>query len=230
MIKRPIEAVLFDCDGTLVDDLDVHARLWPAIFQEFNIGGFDTKAGLSVGKYLKEKGFSSDKIRKFWKRFSGMEFDLEPKIFSGVNELLRILKQKGILIAIVTNRPTTRNYLQFLVQAGLDIELVDFFVNHDFIPSLIKLRPNQFSAPIGKPHLEFLRPIIKILKNIEKFPRSVLTVGDSWADLGLAKNLSSQFAGVLSGPVRSVQKWKEFGIRNRDVIFKEVSGLIKIFE
>lgn len=230
MIRKPVEAVLFDCDGTLVDDLEVHHKLWPIVFKEFGLGRFDTKAGKSVGRFLKHSDLSNVEIRKFWKRFNGMEFDLKPRIFSGANELLRILKKKGVLIAIVTNRPTAHNYLRFLIQAGLDINLVDYFVNHDIVPPLIKLLPNQFSAVSNKPKPEILKQIIKILKKLSGFPKSVLMVGDSWADLHLARNCGFQFAGVLSGPVRSVKKWKEFGIRDQDVVFKEVSGLIKVFQ
>jgi len=230
LLKSPIKAVLFDCDGTLVDDLKDHHRIWPKIFREFKLGRFNTRAGRSVGNFLKRSGLSNVEIRKFWKRFNSLEFDMAPKAFRGVNRLLRILKKKGILVAIVTNRPTVFNYLSFLIQAGLDISLVDYFVNHDSTPSLVKLCPNQFSASVGKPHPEILTPIIKFLKKLPGFPEAVLMVGDSWADLHFAQNCNFQFAGVTSGSVKTLKGWKAFGFRNQGVIVKEVSELIKLFK
>lgn len=226
---KKIRAVLFDCDGTLVDDLKVHRKLWPKVFKEFGLGKFNVDASRSVGKFLKKSGLSDEEIRKFWKRFNGLEFGKAPEIFRNANKLLEVLKQKGILTAIVTNRPTTLNYLNFLVQAGLYINLVDFFVNYDVAPPLVKLHPNHFSVSCGKPKPEILKPIIKILKRLPEFPKSVLMVGDSGVDLEFANRCDFPFVGVLTGLINSVKTWKKLGLRDQDVIIKNVVGLIQLF-
>lgn len=227
MLHPQIRAVLFDCDGTLIDNVAIHGQIWPQIFTEFKLGDYEAGKIPSISKYIKISNLSDAEIRRCMERFHSLELAAAPKMFSRSNEVLKFLKQRGIVIAIVTNRPTAKSYFRLLAQAGLEHQLVDYFVNYDILPPLVRLRKNQFSVSFGKPDPRIINPLGKILKKLDDFPHSVLIVGDSRADLGLAQRSDFQFVGVLSGLIKSAVKWKKLGAK---IVIREVSGLMKFFK
>jgi phosphoglycolate phosphatase-like HAD superfamily hydrolase len=202
-IEPPIRAVLFDCDGTLIDNIQLHYQLNLRITREFGMAGPVFWFPDHPTHVFLKLGWPEEKIRKFWRRFYEEELRSRPRIFPGVNELLIRLKERGILTAIVTNRHFHDGFFPLLANSGLYSSYVDFFVNyhHPTVARQIGLRSmNVLLANYPKPDVRFLDPIINWLKNLPDFPRSVLMVGDSLKiDYGLAKNCGFQFIGVATG-------------------------------
>ncbi|MEK9186074.1 MAG: HAD family hydrolase [Patescibacteria group bacterium] len=204
MLKLPIRCVLFDCDGTLIDNIPLHRKINSRLVKKTGItDGTGWFPDHPTHVFL-DLGWSKEKILTFWKSFYDQEALANPRAVSGAEELLEHLRTKKIGSVVVTNRHYHTGFSELLKSAGLDITNIDLLINYFHPVTAIQgagVRPLNFLlAKYPKPDPRILDSVDFFLKKLPDYPESVLMVGDSAKiDYGLAKNCGFQFIGVESG-------------------------------
>jgi phosphoglycolate phosphatase-like HAD superfamily hydrolase len=194
----PIKAAIFDCDGTLLNNMGIHRKIIAKLCQEFHL-----PHPISFIMNMKKFGFSKAAIIRYQKRFGELELKIAPKIFPRVNKVLNYLPQLGVTLGIVTNRSVLPCYFDILDQSGLDLQPFAFFINyHPPLFDGIRCRRDLRFHPVRytKPDPRCLSPVIDDFRQLPGFPQSILVVGDAlqW-DYELARRCGFSFIGVLSG-------------------------------
>jgi len=227
-LKTGIKAVLFDCDGTILDNKKIQHRLYRQMINKFRLKGHQELNGGNIVIWLKSLGWSIQKIKQFLRHLVDSELRANVKIFRGTNEVLIYLKERGILTSIVTNRSTCLEYFQILESARLDTRLIDLYLNCDPLPPRFDHRKkppqNHFSTLYPKPNVKFITPILTKLEILNGFPKSVLMIGDHMVDFQLAQKLGFCFVGVLSGAIKRNCEWRNIG--HKGLVIQNVSELI----
>lgn len=226
-MKQSIQAVLFDCDGTLIKSLFIHRKLYVKLAKELNLG-FSSFSGKPACSVLRNAGFSQNKIRNYLRRFGKLELNSKISLFPGINELLEYLKEKKILRGIVTNRSTNPEYFQLLRNISLNTKLINFYLNCDIFPHRTKAPKNHFFSSFCKPDRRMIFPLLNKLTLLEGFPGSVVMVGDHWVDFEFARRCGFQFVAVLSGNTKSRSEW--FAVGHQGLILKETGKLLDILK
>lgn len=128
-VRRPIQGVLFDMDGVILDTEKLYTRFWQEAAQAL---GYPMTKEQALGMRSLNRGFGAEKLRSYFGpevdymqvrnlRVSMMnafvaENGVEAK--PGIRELLDALDAKGIPCAITTSSPVER-VRQYLVPLGL---------------------------------------------------------------------------------------------------------------
>ena len=151
-----LEAVVFDMDGTLVNS----SYDWPAIRRQLGVAGgsiIDDLNGLP----------EPDRSRR-WAELEAIEENAtaEAVAFSGVQDLLFLLRDHGLKTALVTNNSDS-NTFQLLDRLELEFDVV-------------LTRDSGFWKPSGK-------PIQEAVKRLGVTPDLCLGVGDSRYDILAAR-------------------------------------------
>ncbi len=191
-MKTVYKLVVFDLDGTLLDTLD---DLTAATNAALQARGFVTRTKTEV------RSFIGDGIVKLMERAVGIEnyphitqmvsdfrtyyalhCEDETKPYEGLVALLQTLRQKGVLLAVLSNK----------VHAATKV-LVD-----DYFPSLFDevMGENESAGIKRKPCPDALNTIVQKL-GVEK--ADVVYVGDSDVDIQTAKNAEIDCISVCWG-------------------------------
>jgi len=117
-VSAPPAAVIFDCDGTLVDSEPLARAAWERSLAPYGYALDDTEYRGLVGlPYLEVHGFFADRVpglespAPFWDRYSGTLFeliddDLEP--FPDALETVWDLHERGVVLAVASSSPRAR--------------------------------------------------------------------------------------------------------------------------
>lgn len=187
-----IKAVIFDLDGTLLNTIDdlansVNFMLKQSNFPTFSVDEFKYKVGNGMRKLIErslpETYKTDEQIEKslevFMACYNKHKND-NTAPYENILDLLETLKQKGIKLAVATNKahiaakPLVENTFQ-----GLFDEIAGQKEN-------VPTKPN--------PQIVF-----SILEKLNVMPDECLFVGDSGVDMQTAKNASIKAVGVLWG-------------------------------
>jgi HAD superfamily hydrolase (TIGR01509 family) len=126
--RRRAQAVIFDCDGTLVDSEPLARAAWERSLAPYGYAIDDAEyAGLIGLPYLHVHGFFAERIPglaapdAFWERYSGTLFELidtslEP--FDDALETVRELRVLDVAVAVASSSPRAR-LDRTLARAGL---------------------------------------------------------------------------------------------------------------
>lgn len=181
-IMLPIDTVLFDLDGTLVDSneliIETFKRTYKVHFPNLNYA--HSEIVQMMGPPLSETFFHlakdenkvNEMINTYRKIYKSIEFDYI-SLYPGVIESLTSLKNSGYKLGIVTTK-----------FKGSALPSIKHYQIDNFVDVIIGLD----DVVHHKPHPE---PIYKALEKIKH--QSVLIVGDSPSDLLAGKN-----AGILT--------------------------------
>jgi phosphoglycolate phosphatase len=193
----PYSLVIFDLDGTLVDSVSDIAEAVNRTLAQWRLSGIDED---TVRNWL---GDGSRKLIESAFRHSGRELDvqevmpvfmrhyqacllLDPRLYPGVRETLQALRDRGVPMAICSNKPA--QFIRPLLEA---LQIDDYFevtLGGDSLPE---------SKPSGMP-LGYLA---------DKFGEAAercLMVGDSSADLHSALDAGMPVALVSYGYTRNL--------------------------
>ena len=202
-----IKGIIFDLDGTTIDTLqDIQDSLNKAL-QEY---GFkprtydEVRKGVGTGylnlvKYSIDKDIDQDKIIEIANRYLNIysdNNDIKTKPFEGIKELLETLQDKGIKIAINSNK-SDKNTKKLINKyfPGINFNMI-LGAQKD-----IKHKPDPQGA-------------LLILQNMNLSNEEVLYVGDSETDVQTGRNAKLKTVGCA------------WGYRGEEVLKKENSDFI----
>ena len=186
-----IKAVVFDLDGTLLDTLD---DLMNGLNAALSENGMPERSRTDVRRFvgnglakLVERAIPDGRENPLYektladtRRFYAQKCRENTKPYDGIAELLAALQQKGLRLAVVSNKPDA----QVKKLCG------EFF-------------PGQISAAIGQregvPLKPAADPVLEALRLLDTSPADAVYVGDSDVDILTAKNAGLPCISVLWG-------------------------------
>ncbi len=213
-----IKAVIFDLDGTLTDTIGDLAAAVNFVLQkngypthkteEFyyfvGTGSYNLVKKASPENLPEEKIFSM--VEEFFEYYGEHYLD-RTKPYDGISKMLDALKQKGIGLAVCSNK--IQNMTEKVVEKFFDGIFTYTFGQNDRFP----LKPDP-TAPLW------------IAEQFGASPQEVIFVGDSGVDMKTGKNAGFTAVGVSWG-FRSREELLENGA---DYIIDKAEELIKIIE
>jgi phosphoglycolate phosphatase len=178
-----IDCVIYDCDGVLFDSLETNYRLYNHIavsmgrppISEDELHYCHTHTVFeSIHLLFEDDDELEKKALDFWKNDIELnEFLVYLKMEPHLIETLTILKERGMLLAISTNRTTTMKHI--MVKFGL----TRYF---DMVVTALDVKP--------KPDPESVE---KILQTLKVNPEKVIYIGDSDVDRKTAASSGVKF-------------------------------------
>ena len=109
--SKPFRAVIFDFDGTLVDSYEAHLESFRRALSKFGLKVEDIEIYRRFGKPArqmlvevlpeKEHPHILEMIRE--KRNQFVETSLNVRVFEGVEDVLRFLKNRGVKVGLATS-------------------------------------------------------------------------------------------------------------------------------
>nr|WP_247743805.1 phosphoglycolate phosphatase [Shimia sp. R9_3] len=207
-----IKAVVFDLDGTLVDSApDIQASV-NLMLSEEGIEPLDLATTISfvgnglpklVERVMAARGMPLEEFDRVHARvlaiYNASNSD-KTVVYDGVLDVLRLLKENGVFLAVCTNKPDepARHVL-----AGVGLEgFFDVVIGGD-------------TLPVRKPDPQ---PLYEAMGNFSA--AEVLYVGDSEVDAGTAENAGVRFGlfteGYRKSPVEEIahdvrfSHWNDF--------------------
>jgi HAD superfamily hydrolase (TIGR01509 family) len=186
-MKRNIDAVIFDADGTILDTRELIFQAMQHVLHEHGYDMPERSALVAFGGRPTEETYAH-----FAPHHDSAQLSLKQRIFQmehldlfaayeGLEELLAQLKQMGCKIGICTSR--RKNIIDFLEH--LDIKHhFDAIMHADLVTNY-------------KPHPEGL---LKLLQQMQVEPSRAVMVGDTDADIGAGKAAGVAFTiGITHG-------------------------------
>ena len=189
-----IKACVFDLDGTLLDTLTTIAYYGNLALNKFGIRSIETEeykylvgngAKILVERMLKTTDSYCEemynKVYEYYNEQYNANTKLYTKPYPGICELLKELKNRNILIGVISNKPdfAAVNAIKDSFEDGL----ID--VAHGQIEG-IKIKPEPDGA-------------IMVLNELGVKADESLYIGDTWIDMQTGKNLGAYTIGVLWG-------------------------------
>ena len=186
--ERPCQlaAVLWDFDDTLVDSLSGRVDALAQVLRDTDIQHVDPRrfllslAGKTLEASLAQLAENLGRPADLFGRYRSVYWTRSPRtlrMYPGIEEVLDDLEQRGILLAIVTQK--ARSLEVEGVRAGASAELEDLGIAARF---RVVMGLEDVSEP--KPNPE---GILRCLEQMGVTPRRAVMVGDSVADMQAAK-------------------------------------------
>jgi len=204
---RSITAVIFDLDGTLIRSSIDFVKMKNLIIAHFLSLGVDSEDFSSSRPTFEIVQKGIEVLRKKWpeQRVSRVRRDIDQimtdvemeqvdsvSVIPGVSETVKLLKEKGIKIGILTR--SCREYALRSLEATELSKLVDFVAARDDIDRP-KPDPDQ---------------VIMLAQKLNAKLEATLMVGDHPIDALCARNSNVRFIGVLTGS-SDVYAFKKIG-------------------
>jgi phosphoglycolate phosphatase len=204
--------VLFDLDGTLIDSarqimLAVDHSREDLKYTHGERDFLKSKIGLSAYELFADLKLSESEIEKAVELFREYlwAIKLEPNdVFNDVQKLLELLRNKGLKLAVATNKPTD------LAKHALEsVSLLNFF---DLVVGSENLAP--------KPNPAIL---ISCLATLKIKPPQVVMIGDRCEDMSAARAAKVLGYGVLQG----VHTEEQLKVSGASKVFRDISQLLR---
>lgn len=202
MISK-IKCAVFDLDGTLVNTIDDLKIACDTVLNEYgrdySWSEADYKRFVGNGlKKLVERVFdhtlSDDELEKAFKKVSALYDEIKldhAHAYEGIKQQLALLKEKGIRLAVVTNKPDN---------AARDMVETIFGKNtFDFISGAVE----------GTPHKPHPASTFRALEALGCTNEDAIFFGDSNVDMQTARNAKIRAIGVT------------WGFRSKEELLKE---------
>lgn len=220
---QKIRGVAFDLDGTLIDtalglsqavDLALYALELPVAGEERVVTWIGNGADIMMQRALKwslkdkEPDLAQlNMARKLFDRYYAETVEEGSFLFPGVAATLAALKEKGLPLAVVTNKPTS-----FVMPLLEDLGIAQYFqtiIGGDDVKE-------------KKPHPEAL---YKVMETLGLAADELLFVGDSRNDIQAAQAAGCPSVGLTWG----YNYGEAIGLSNPDVVFDRFADLLPAF-
>ena len=212
------KAIIFDLDGTLIDSIIDIGLCANIVLREFNLPTHEIDAyrnfvgggALFLIERCMPKNSSNEMIQKVLERFKVI-YDQEKhdntKPYDGIYDLLKELKNKGIKVGVLSNKPHyfTCKYVEEFFD---DLQLDEIHGQKDEIPR----KPDPIAAR-------------NIANSFNISCENIFFVGDSDVDMKTAKNADMVPVGVEWG-FRGPKELIENGAKH---IVKTPKDILKLF-
>lgn len=203
------KAFIFDLDGTLIDSLVDIALCTNIVLEEFNlpthkIDAYRNFVGGGASVLIKSsvpKNSSDEIINKVLQRFKvvyDQEQHFNTKPYDGIYELLKQLKNRGIKVGVLSNKPHyfTCKYVEEFFK---DLQIEEIHGQKEEIPK----KPNPIAA-------------IEIANSFNISCENIFFVGDSDVDMQTAKNAGMIAVGVdwgFRGPDELIEHGADYIVK-----------------
>ena len=184
-----IELVIFDLDGTLISSAETIYEATVYSLNALNIPGdmpheeFNKRIGLHFEDIFDDFGIKLPDFEEFITIYKSVYFDFieSSKIYPGVLEIIKYLKENGIKISLLTTK----------AQDQADKILNFFNMSPDF-DYIMGRRP-------GIAHKPSPEPLLTICSDLSIDPVNCMIVGDSEMDIQCGKNAGAKTCAVTYG-------------------------------
>lgn len=213
--ENMIKAILFDFDGTLADTNPLIIRTFKETFATLLTDRAISEAEIlnCIGPTLEQTGAkyfpeNPDGFVATYREFNSKYHDEMIKVYPGIIEMVRVLKEKGLKLAIVSSK--RRDFvIRGLQQTGL-VQFFDYIVAADDVK---KPKPDP-------------EPIEKAMQHYGITTAECLMVGDNEHDIHGAKNAKVKSIAV-GWAIKGVDYLKAL---NPDYLVMDTMEIVKIVE
>ena len=215
------KGIIFDLDGTVLDTIETIAYYSNKALEEFGFNKIETKkynymagngAKVLIERALKEAGADVpkvfDRVFEFYNREYNTDTLYKTKVYEGIRELICIAKEKGLKLAILSNKPHA---------ATADV------VGKFFDEGTFEL---CFGAREGVPLKPHPAAAIAVAEELSLSPEECIYVGDTDVDMKTGKGAGFYTVGVLWG-FRQRDELEESGA---DLIVSHPQEIVDLFK
>ncbi len=212
------DLIIFDLDGTLIDSSGDIAWAAKRTLESMGYGPLDTgtvKASIGSGvvsllsSLMPGEGPESiERARRAFLELYSTRLTVETRLYEGVEETLGFFREKGKLMAIVTNKP---------------IGLTNGIVGALKIGGFFKMVLGGDSLVTKKPRPE---PVLKVLGELDSTASGAVFVGDSAIDCEAGRNAGVRTIGAAYG-FRGTEELERAGCEFIINTFAELREVLK---
>ncbi len=214
------KGIIFDLDGTLLDTIETIAYYGNMTLEKYGFEAIDTEkynymAGRGARKLVKsmlaESGSFDDVLfeRVFADYNVAYNSDAlyKTKVFEGIEELLTAAKEKGIKLAVLSNKPHKAT-----------VDVINSFFEKDTFDICLGARE-------GVPLKPDPAPALAVAKDLGVLSDECIYVGDTDVDMKTGKGAGFYTVGVLWG-FRGENELRKNGA---DIIVSNPTDIISLF-
>lgn len=214
MTNQPITTLLFDFDGTLLDTNDLIIQSFLSVLGKRYPGRFTKEDALGfIGPSLKQTFDEIDEslTEVMIQEYRAWNIDMHDELaveFDGVAQTLRLLKAKGIKMAIVSTKRSD------IVKKGMKLMgIEDLFEVVIGLDNVVNPKPDP-------------EPILLALEQLGATKEEALMIGDNSHDIEGGHN-----AGVRTAGVAWTAKGEDFlASFNPTIMLQHITDLLNIVE
>ncbi len=214
MTTQPITTLLFDFDGTLLDTNELIIQSFLSVLGKRFPGRFTREDVLHfIGPSLKQTfdGIDENLADELILEYRAWNFEMHDQMvveFDGVSETLRLLKSRGIKMAIVSTKRHS-GIVRGLKFMGIE-DIFEIVISLD---DVVNPKPDP-------------EPILLALEGLNATPQEALMIGDNSHDIEGGQNALVRTAGV-SWTVKGEEYLATF---KPTYMLKHISDLLEIVE
>lgn len=211
------EIVILDFDGTLGDTRRIIVSTMQAAMKELNLPVADEETCVrTIGLSLRDVFLklypelpvkqAEDYMETYQRLFAENKGLIPPRLFPGVKETLKVLKERDVLLTVASSR-SSASLRELLAQLGIST-YISYVLGAD----------NVLHA---KPHPE---PVLKTLRENSIVPECAVVVGDMPVDIKMGMGAGVRTIGVTYGN-SSAEELRNTGA---DCVIDDFSELLEL--